>query len=471
MYNEVIPGMYLCKMTDGVAYYLVYKRVYDAVNGEVVNGNQYFHKIEVTHLLSGNKYHFHLYKINLLNWEQLPLNYQQDACACNEDIRRKYYEVLYPAQNKRMSEHLKKALFTAIDKATGELKFFNIKKDVPTAIGPVYELQGASTSQATRDAVKAAVWRSTQKSHADDETDFERAFTPEVIGRMITPQDEDNEQNPMWYADKQDSNTQHTNNSSMNLGSIPGLNLNFGLLEKGRIAISINGDLAFKDKSGQYVTIEEEGTQKTRVEVGDLKFDIDFYKVPTQELELGDVILLDNELLVVNEKKNGDIQFINPLTGAKTTKLQRSNILGMYFYTKVISLFDMAGGGKGLGLSGLDPMTLMLLSQGGNGGTTNGLTAGNGGDLSQMLVLSQLTKGGSDLNPMMLMALSGSGSGLGGGNMMQTMLMMQALGGKGGGLFGKKKVAAKPVVTRSSTKKKAPAKKVARRVTAPAAKD
>lgn len=246
-----------------------------------------------------------------------------------------------------------------------------------------------------------------------------------------------------------------TNNNSMDLlSNIPGMNLSFGKLQTGLIALSLSGELAFKDKNGSYVTIQNEGGEKTRVDVGSLKFDIDFYKVPTQELEEGDVVLLDGDLLIAGKKTNGETKFINPLTGATTNKLQRSNILGVYFYTKVVSLFDMAGGqASGVGLGGLDPMMLMLMSQGGN-------SIGGSDNLGQLLVMSQLGGSGADtskLLPLLLMS-GGGGNSLNGSGGIGQLLMLQALSGKGGGsLFGKK-AAAKPV-TKVVAKKAVPAKK------------
>lgn len=239
---------------------------------------------------------------------------------------------------------------------------------------------------------------------------------------------------------------EQSNKMSDLFSSIPGMNLSFGKLPKGQLALSMNGELAFSDKNGNYVTIQQEGSEKTRVDVGSLKFDVDFYQVPTQDIEEGDIIKLDGELLIVGKKTNGDTAFINPLTGAKTNKLQRSNVLGVYFYTKIVSMIDMLGG-TGLGLKGLDPMTLMLLS--GQGGLGNGT-----GDLSQLLVLSQLSKGGSDTSSLLPLLMMSGGNGLGGENGgIGQLLMLQALSGKSGGLFNKKKAAPKVATPKKKVSK------------------
>jgi len=204
---------------------------------------------------------------------------------------------------------------------------------------------------------------------------------------------------------------------------IPGLNLSFGQVEKGKIALDMNMNLAFRDKNGSYVSVEkdDQGNRK-QVHVGDLKFDVPFYTVPSTELSENDVVILDGEVLIVQEKpKTGGYKFVNPITGNTTSKIERTNLLGMYFYNKVVSMFNMLSGGQeaqGIGLNGLNPMTLMLLSgEGGLGGSslveamilsqTLG-TQNKGGGVPQNLLPLLLMKGNSgglsEILPLMLMS-------------------------------------------------------------------
>lgn len=259
------------------------------------------------------------------------------------------------------------------------------------------------------------------------------------------------------------SNNQTTKNESFMssiFGNVPGLNLNFGKLEGDRIAVSMNGEPAFKNKNGEYVTVsvDEEGV-KQRVDVGSLKMDIDFYKVPTQTVESGDIVLLDNELLLVETNENGNVKFINPLTGNRSSKLQRTNLFGMYFYTKIVSIFDLAGG-QGLGLNGLNPMTLMLL--------TDGKNSFGGGSMAELLLLSQVmggNNGSEGFNPMLMMALS-QGSAGNNGDLLKFMMLAQGTGGSNplGNLFsfGAKKVPSKAV---TPVKKAVVAKKAVKKTT------
>lgn len=438
MREEVIPGYYLCKLSTGVAYYLVHAAAHDRWHAEYNGQNarvqaEAFHsKIQIEHLLSvGSKWEAQTHKVLIIRWQDLHKTYQLDAIACRAEFREKYYEGIYGHKPTEVN-NLKDQLYAAVGEASGRLRLLKTTGRHFVLEGQrIPEIESASAS--TYDASRFEVVEATLSGEALWGNPSER--TKQLIKEALPEQQ---------------------NNNMDLLNNIPGLNLNFGKLEPGRIALSMNGELAFKDKQGNYVTIQTEGTEKTRVDVGSLKFDIEFYKVPTQDLEEGDIILLDNDLLITGKKTNGEWKFINPITGATTNKLQRSNIIGMYFYTKIVSLFSMVGGeANGLGLSGLDPMMLMLMS--GQGGQLG--IGGGSGDIGQLLVLSQLSKakGNSDLGSMLplLMMSGGNGGALNGGGIGQ-LLLMQALSGNSGGLgnlFGKKKTAAKPTNKKTTAKK------------------
>lgn len=436
MYTEVLPGMYLCKLQLGVAYYLVNKDMYDQIHTQVNGQNPrltaegYIKKIDIKHLLHGATYPTEFNKIQLVEWSKLAKNYQLDAIASNEEIRKKYYEEFYGTKPNQVSQDLRGKLFLLVDKTTNSFRTLR-------STGEVVNSPHAS---------KIPVLEVARYIHLDPIPLSElSSYEPGVDHHALTNNSGNNLLSEDYSGGLDKKNTMDL------LSSIPGMNLNFGKLQSGLIALSYNGDLAFSDKKGGFVTIQHEGTEKTRVDVGSLKLDVDFYKVPTQDIEEGDVILLDNDLLIAGKRTNGETKFINPITGATTNKLQRTNILGMYFYTKIVSLFDMAGGlnggPKGLGLGGLNPMTLMLLS--GQGGL------GQGGDLGKLLLFSQLGQGGGDANSMLpLLLMSGGLNGGTSGGIEQLMLMNALSGNKGGlgNLFGGKKKAApvKPAVKKKS---------------------
>lgn len=262
-----------------------------------------------------------------------------------------------------------------------------------------------------------------------------------------------------------------TNTMSNLLNKIPGLNFSFGTLEKGLVALSLNGDLAFRTKDGGYMTLQvDENGNKKQIAVGDLKMDVPFYTLPTQTLEVDDLVLMDGKILVVQEKPStGGIKFVDPLTGNTSSKIAQGNILNMYFYTKIVSMFNLAGGQTGgIGLGGLNPMTLMLLS--GDGGIGSGDNS-----FVEAMVLSQVmgagAAGGQAINPMMLMLLSkdsNGGGGLFGGNSMLPLLMMSggAQGGANpfGNLFGAPAQIAAPAVKTAKGAAKTAVKKTAKKV-------
>lgn len=454
MFKEVVPGYYLCKYTNGKAYYLVTKGVYDMVQGWLSipekRNRAYWEKLSLDHLLSMTRYDVEFNKVQLVTWEELPLNYQLDAIALNENIRKVYGKDFSHVQQGTMND-LRNKIFRVVDSTTNLLRDFKWEGAVAADNGHMLKEVHSEPFSYPFQFVP----------HSSTNPCGEIPLGPPVLERsFIASYNGDNPLNTPsgspeieWQSNNKQSSAVKTNQMSDLFNNIPGMNLTFGKIQKGLIAISMSGELAFKDKSGNYVTIQKEGTEKTRVDVGSLKFDVDFYQVPTQELEEGDVVLLDGEFLIAGVKKNGDRSFINPITGATTNKLQRTNILNVYFYTKVVSLFDMAGGSpKGLELGGLDPMMLMLMS--GQGST-------GGQDIGQLLVLSQLSQAkGGDTNsmlPLLMMSggLGGASNGENGG--IGQLLMLQALSGKGGsGLFGKK-AAAKVAAPRKRT----PAKKAA----------
>lgn len=213
------------------------------------------------------------------------------------------------------------------------------------------------------------------------------------------------------------------------LGNIPGLSgTAFGKVTGNRIAVGFDGQVVFRKPDGSYVKVETDADgNRTQVSVLDLKMDVEFYKVPTQTLTPGDLIELDGQFLYVEENNKGGVKFVNPLTGAKSSKLQQTNILGLHFYSKIVSLFDLAGGQQGgLGLNGINPMMLMALQ--GKGGS--------GGDITELLLLSSLAgaqgQNGANplggINPMMLMMLGDKSEN----DTMKQFMMLQMFAGQGG---------------------------------------
>jgi hypothetical protein len=198
---------------------------------------------------------------------------------------------------------------------------------------------------------------------------------------------------------------QPTKSNNMSFKNLLGsLNLEFGKYTNGNLALSFSG-IAVRRKQGDWVSYDR--ANKTLIEVGDLKFDVDFYRIPVQQLAAGDITEIDGQILIVNEiKSDGTINCSNPATGSTTNKIKRSNLMNMHFYTKIVSMFEMFNGGAA------SPF----------GGSAN---QGGGAQASPF----------GNINPMMLMMMSGGDKGEKGGmdSMMEMMMMSQMFGGAQGG--------------------------------------
>jgi hypothetical protein len=177
---------------------------------------------------------------------------------------------------------------------------------------------------------------------------------------------------PSWVTSNNNNDNNQTNNKKTNsmTNLFKGINLEFGKYNNPNVALSFAG-IAVRRKDGQWVTFDR--TTQTLTEVGDLKFDMDFYKVPVQTLAAGDITEIDGQIYIVEEiKENGNISCVNPGTGSKSTKIKRNNLFNMYFYTKIVSMMDMFGGGAfgaapaaGQAASpfgNINPMMLMAMS-------------------------------------------------------------------------------------------------------------
>lgn len=216
-------------------------------------------------------------------------------------------------------------------------------------------------------------------------------------------------------------NIKQNKTNNMNLSNLMP-NLKFGKLEGTSLAWSMAGIAVKRDNN--YVVYDK--ATKTLIEVGDMKMDVDFYQIPVQALVEGDFTIIDGQYLIVDRvNADGSISCIHPGSGSKTTKVARTNLFNMYFYTKIVSMFDFMGGIAG-------------------GNTTN-TPFGN-------------------INPMMFMMMGDKTSGS--SNMMEMMMMSQMFAG-GNTPFGQPAVAKKAPVKRKpkfeTTTVKVPAKKVTKK--------
>lgn len=204
-----------------------------------------------------------------------------------------------------------------------------------------------------------------------------------------------------------------------------------GKLETGVAALTFGGAIAFKRKDGDYVRYNEANetidNQMDFVAKGTEKM---MFLMPVNIVNVGDVLKHKGEFVqVIKVNPNGSLRAIKFETGTKTTILKETNIFGMQFYSKVVSMFDM----KGMtGMAGINPMALMMMSKSNN--------EDEDFDIMSMMMMSQMFNGQQSatggmmqgINPAMMMCMMNNESDS--SDMMNMMMMSQMFqqGGNGG---------------------------------------
>lgn len=166
----------------------------------------------------------------------------------------------------------------------------------------------------------------------------------------------------------------------------------FGKIAPGMCRLTMNGNIAVKCSNGYKCYNVKKGilTNVTNFcfNVGDEMF----FVIPTNKVEVGDIILVqgkpkcvtaaDKKVITVIDYENSEVRQVVP---------ERHVFMGStYFYGKVISMFGNSfKQGKGLG----NVMKMMMFSQMMGGGNAGGGTMGN---LGQMMAMSMFMGGGSN---------------------------------------------------------------------------
>jgi hypothetical protein len=162
-------------------------------------------------------------------------------------------------------------------------------------------------------------------------------------------------------------------------------------------------------------------------------------------VQAGDLLITSDDpfhaLFVKGKGRNGTIKAIDPRTSTEVDYIPPTNMFGVRFFVKAISLVE------GLGGQGADNLLpLLALSEGGLGGLGlgGGAAAGGGGAaggaggaggtedlLGTLLVLQGFGGQAADINKLLpLLLLKGRGDGL------ETLLLLQAFGLNLGNLGG-----------------------------------
>lgn len=166
----------------------------------------------------------------------------------------------------------------------------------------------------------------------------------------------------------------------------------FGKIAPGMCRLTMNGNIAVKCSNGYKCYNVKKGTLTN---VTNFCFNVGdemFFVIPTNKVEVGDIILVqgkpkcvtvaDKKVITVIDYENSEVRQVVP---------ERHVFMGStYFYGKVISMFGNSfKGGKGLG----NVMKMMMFSQMMGSGNAGGGTMGN---LSQMMAMSMFMDGGSN---------------------------------------------------------------------------
>jgi hypothetical protein len=185
-----------------------------------------------------------------------------------------------------------------------------------------------------------------------------------------------------------------------------GFNFDFGSCEGSNVRMSMYG-MAVKNGSGTWVAYDKENEQIMDVDILNFEGAKYMYKLPValKDIARGDVVIHNRRPMFVTGVANGKITAIDPFDGEEKVILLTRSPFGFDFATKVVCLFDGVFGKADVanpfgnmlpflmmsGDSDIDPMMLMAMS-------------GNM-DMSNPMMMYFLMKdgGNSDLLPLMLM--------------------------------------------------------------------
>ena len=188
-------------------------------------------------------------------------------------------------------------------------------------------------------------------------------------------------------------------------GKMKGFNFDFGSCEGSNVRMSMYG-MAVKNASGTWVAYDKENEQIMDVDILNFEGSKYMYKLPValKDIAKGDVVIHNRRPMFVTGVANGKITAIDPFDGEEKVILLTRSPFGFDFATKVVCLFDgMFGNADAanpfgnmlpflmMGDSDIDPVMLMAMS--------------GGMDMSNPLMMYMLMKDGdnSDLLPLMLM--------------------------------------------------------------------
>lgn len=277
---------------------------------------------------------------------------------------------------------------------------------------------------------------------------------------------------PKWELPKEEITTKTGGNKNMNLRGLTeifGDSFDFGLVKNAKL--TLDGKVAVS-AAGRFKVYDP--TKKTVVDTTELSIDGNglIMKLPVQKLTATDVIVKDGRYYFVKEvNEDNEVKVVSLDDNKIETFAPETNLLGVNFFTKVVSVLSGFGGtdaaaanpmqalmfskilgkkdsidsndglmtilamqsltGNGSGFEGIfaNPMTLLMLTD----------KSGKFGDILPLMMMSGATgtNGATAMNPMMLMMMAGGDKGAF-SDLLPIMAMSGATGGANpfGNIFG-----------------------------------
>ncbi|MBR4624009.1 MAG: hypothetical protein IKO56_00560 [Alphaproteobacteria bacterium] len=176
----------------------------------------------------------------------------------------------------------------------------------------------------------------------------------------------------------------------------------FGKIAPGMCRVTMNGNIAVKCSKGYKTYNVKKGTLTNVTNFCFNMGDEMFFVLPTNKVQIGDIILVDGKpkcVIDVNKKVISVIDYEN--SEIRQVLPERHIFMGnVYFYGKIVSMFGNMFGKSG-GAKNMLKMMMMSQIMGGNNGASNG--ASNGGfmqNIGQMAAMSMFMGGNNPFDGM-----------------------------------------------------------------------
>jgi hypothetical protein len=168
----------------------------------------------------------------------------------------------------------------------------------------------------------------------------------------------------------------------------------FGKIAPGMCRLSMSGGIAVKTSNG-YKSYNLKSGRLTNC--NSFVFDIGeefFFVIPTNKVEVGDIILISGKPKCVIEAEKNKLTVINYEDSTIDTVLPERHVFmgNTYFYGKIVSMFgnDFTGGKKGMNKM----MSYMLMSEMMKGSSAGGTSMGGNSMLPMMMLMNGDNMGG-----------------------------------------------------------------------------